>query len=69
MGGGGVRGGSGGVGRGRVRGGGGVRVDVIKELKFLGKFTKKKKNWGESVRGVRVDEIKELKFRGGGVQG
>ena len=33
------RGGGGGVGgRGRV---GGVRVDVIGELKFLGKFTKK----------------------------
>ena len=29
-------------GRGRV--GGGVRLDVIEELKFLGKFTKK--NWG-----------------------
>ena len=29
-------------------GGGGVRVDVNKELKFFGKF--KKKNWG----GVRV---------------
>ena len=29
------------MGRGRV--GGGVRVDVIEELKFLGKFTKK---WG-----------------------
>ena len=29
----------GGVGLG---GGGGVRVDVIEELKFLGKFTKKK---------------------------
>ena len=31
----------GGGGRG-VRLGGGVRVDVIEELKFLGKFTKKK---------------------------
>ena len=57
------------VGRGSVWGGGrvgGVRVDVIEELKFLGKFTKKKKKLGESVRGVRVDEIKELKFSGGG---
>ena len=34
-------GGSGGGGRGRV---GGVKVDVIEKLKFLGKFTKKK--WG-----------------------
>ena len=24
----------------------GVRVDVIKELKFLGKFTQKKNSWG-----------------------
>ena len=32
----------GGGGRGRVEGGG-VRVDVSEELKFLGKF--KKKNW------------------------
>ena len=34
----------GGGGRGRVGGGGGgggLRVDVIEELKFLGKFTKK----------------------------
>ena len=39
---------------GRVRGGGvglgGVRVDVIEELKFLGKFTKKISGGG-SVRG------------------
>ena len=37
-----------GGGGGRVGGGGGgerVRVDVIEEYKFLGKFTKKK-NWG-----------------------
>ena len=27
-------------------GGGGVRVDVIEELKFLGKFTQKKHSWG-----------------------
>ena len=33
----------GGGGRGRV---GGVRVDVIEELKFLGKFTKKNQGWG-----------------------
>ena len=39
-------------GGGQVSGwGGGVRVDVIEELKFLGKFTKKKKfGGGESVR-------------------
>ena len=42
-------------------------MDVIKELKFLGKFTKK--NWGGgwvcSVWGViRVDLIEELKFLG-----
>ena len=38
-------GGGGGVGLG-----GGVRVDVIKELKFLGKFThKKKKNLGGGI--------------------
>ena len=36
-------------GRGRV---GGVRVDVIEELKFLGKFTKKK-NWGGGSGGDR----------------
>ena len=35
-------------GGGRVGGGGGVRVDVTKELKFLGKFTKK--NSGEEGR-------------------
>ena len=39
-------------GRGRV---GGVRVDVIEELKFLGKFTKKKFGGGGGGR-----------FRGGG---
>ena len=38
-------GGGGGGGGGRVgSGGGGVRVDVNEELKFLGKFTKKKMN-------------------------
>ena len=48
---GGQGGGSGG-GRGRV---GGVRVDVIEELKFLGKFTKKNSGgsvWGGSGWGV-----------------
>ena len=38
---------------GRV-GGGGVRVDVNEELKFLGKF-KKKRFWGEGVRGSGVE--------------
>ena len=46
---------------------GGVRVDVIEELKFLGKFTHKKIQGGGSVWGgvgfgVRVDVNKELKF-------
>ena len=40
----------GGEGLGRV--GGGVRVDVNEELKFLGKFTKKKK-LGDREGGVR----------------
>ena len=31
----------------------GVRVDVIEELKFLGKFTKKKTNSGEGLFGGR----------------
>ena len=53
-----------GGGGGRVEGGG-VRVDVVEELKFLGKF--QKKNWGGGVRlgqgwGVRVDVNEELKF-------
>ena len=34
-------------------GGGGVRVSVIEELKFLRKFTKKK--WGRGVGGVHVE--------------
>ena len=35
-------------------GGGGVEVDVNEELKFLGKFTKKKFGWGGGVaKGVR----------------
>ena len=45
--GGGSGGGGGGGRRGRV---GGVKVDVIEELKFLGKFTKKKLGGGGSVR-------------------
>ena len=47
----------------------GVRVDVIEELKFLGKFTKKKQirgkvcsGGGGSDWGVRVDVNEELKF-------
>ena len=43
-------GGVGGGGRGRV-GGGGVRVDAIEELKFLGKFTQKNSGGGGSVWG------------------
>ena len=62
---GGGRSGRGGVGgRGRV---GRVKVDVIEELKFLGKFTKKKWGggggsgwWGGG--GVRVDVNEELEF-------
>ena len=49
--------------------GGGVRVDVNEELKFLCKFKKKKKKMGggggQGVglgEGVRVDENEELKF-------
>ena len=57
---------------GRVGGGGGVRVDVNEELKFLGKFTKKNisggrfgggggggSGWGG---GVSLDVNEELKF-------
>ena len=54
-------GGGGRVG-GRVGGGGGVRVDVNEELKFLGKYTKKNRGgvgrgvrWGVGLVGVRVD--------------
>ena len=54
-------------------GGGGVRVDVIEELKFLGKFTKKMvgvgggglvggPGWWGGGGGVRVDVNEELKF-------
>ena len=64
--------GSGG-GEGRVGlGGGGVRVDVIEELKFLGKFTQKKSGggsvWGGGGvgggggGGFRMDVNEELKF-------
>ena len=61
---GGGRGGLGVGGReGRVWG---VRVDVIEEFKFLGKFTKKKFRGvsvlGCSGWGVRVDVNQELKF-------
>ena len=56
--------------------GGGVRVDVNEELKFLGKLRKKKfgggsgagcrvvGGGGERVWGVRVDVNEELKFLG-----
>ena len=58
-------------GRGRVEGG--VRVDVIEELKCLGKFKKKKLGGGwvggggggggdGLVGGVKVDVNEELKF-------
>ena len=46
--------------RGGSVGGGGVRVDVNEELKFLCKFKKKKMGGGGG--GVRVDEKEELKF-------
>ena len=56
-----------GGGRGRV---GGVRVDVIEELKFLGKLANRGGavgsggvRWGGRVgEGVRVDVKEELKF-------
>ena len=48
--------------------GGGVRVDVNEELKFLCKFKKKKMGGGGSGGwgwgGVRMDENEELKFFG-----
>ena len=59
-------------GRGGEIGFGGVRVDVIEELKFLGKFTKKLGGGAGGglgrgggvglVGGVRVDVNEELKF-------
>ena len=66
--GGGGSGWGGGVGGGGS-GWGGVRVDVNEELKFLGKFKKKKIGDGGGVQGgggsgwgVRVDVNEELKF-------
>ena len=60
-------------GRGRV---GGVRVDVTEEMKFLGKFTDKKKFWGGGggqggyERRIKVFvKIQEKKFGGGGEGG
>ena len=56
-------------------GGGGVRVDVNEELKFLGKFTKKKNSgvgWGGWVGGgggVRVDVNAMLGVGGDGGYG
>ena len=56
-------------GRGGEGSGWGVRVDVIEELKFLGKFTKKigggrfgGGRFDRGVGGVRVDVNEELKF-------
>ena len=42
-------------------------MDVVEELKFLGKFTKKNfrgggRFWGIQVGGVRVDVNEKLKF-------
>ena len=61
-----------GGGRGGIGLGGGVRVDVIEELKFLGKFTKinwEGGSWGGGLGrggsgwwGVRVDVNEKLKF-------
>ena len=51
-------------GRGRV--GGGVRVDVIKEFKFLGKFTQKKIGGGG---GVGRGQVGGRVGGGGGGQG
>ena len=56
-------------------------MDVIEELKFLGKFTQIQKSgggsvWGDRAGGLRVDVTEELKFFvkikkkwGGGVRG
>ena len=52
-------------GSGGGGGGGGGRVDVIEELNFLGKFTKKNIFfffWGGGGGGVEVDVTEELKF-------
>ena len=46
-------------GGGRFGGGGGVRVDVNEELKFLEKFTKKSGGGGGSVaEGVRLVRVR-----------
>ena len=37
-------------------------MDVIEELKFLGKFTKKNQGGGGRLVGVRMDVNEELKF-------
>ena len=63
-------GGRGGVrGRGRVGGGRvrGVRLDVIEELKFLGKFTKK--IWGGGGQGGGLGWVGGGRVSGGGGQG
>ena len=55
---------NGGLGGGVVWLGGGVRVDVIEELKFLGKFTKKKilgRGGGKGF-GLGVNVNEELKY-------
>ena len=49
-------------GSGVGSGWGGIRVDVIEELKFLGKWTKKIGRGRGSGLGVRVDVNEELKF-------
>ena len=55
--------GRGGGGSGEEGSVGGVRVDVIEELKFLGKFTKKIGGGGVGfVWGIRVDVNEILKF-------
>ena len=59
------------VGESGQVGGGGVRVDVVEELKFLGKLKKKKLGGGQGGGGegqvgvgvgVRVDVYEEFKF-------
>ena len=71
--------GGGGGGRGRL---GGVRVDVIEELKFLGKFTQKNRGrvgrgqvggsgwWGgQGLCERRIEFFVKIKKNGGGVGG
>ena len=53
-------GGGGGRGRGRVRGR--VRVDVNEELKFLGKFTKKKIRGGSAEASSEYQARKAISF-------